>query len=52
MNDDNNYVSSNEGDNLKYKLLKEIFDNETKDDKHNVNVLSLKILFKEEIEKQ
>ena len=38
---DNNYVSPNEGDSFQYKLLRNLPENESKDGKHYVNVLSL-----------
>ena len=42
LKDDKNYVSGNDGDNFQHKILKNIFENESKYEKHYVNILSLK----------
>ena len=42
LKDDNNYIFGNEGDNFKDKLLKNVLENENKDNKHNDKVLILK----------
>ena len=42
LKDDKNYVSGNYGDNFQDKILKNIIERWSKDDKHDVNILSLK----------
>ena len=49
--DDNKYVLRNKGDNSQDKLLKNVFGNKVKDDKHNAKVLLLTNELKENIEK-
>ena len=42
MKDDNNYVSGNYGDNFQDTIHKNINKKWSKDDKHDVNILSLR----------
>ena len=42
LKDDKNNVSGNYGDNFQDKMLKNIIERWSKDDKHDVNILSLK----------
>ena len=49
LKNDNNNVLENKGDHFQDKLLKNVLENEKKDDKHNAKVLSLKNELKENI---